>query len=53
MKKETARQPEGPHGNRGIRHIEGGPVVRAYVEIEKINDFSEPDPINQVPRGSS
>jgi hypothetical protein len=49
VEEETHGQPERTHGDRGIRHIKGRPVVCAYVEIEKIDHFSKSHPIQKVP----
>jgi hypothetical protein len=53
VKEEARRQPERAYGDRGVRHVKSRPVNRAHMEIEKIDHFSEPHPVEQVPGSSS
>ena len=40
-----------PQDNGRIRDIEGGPVVRSYIKIQKINDVREAHPIAEIEEG--
>ena len=37
-----------PQDNGRIRDIEGGPVVRSYIKIQKINDVREAHPVAEI-----
>jgi hypothetical protein len=41
-----------PHSDTGIGNIKGRPVILIPVEIEEINDFPDPYPVDKVPQGT-
>jgi len=45
-------QPDHPAGDERICHVEGGPVVAAEVDVEKVDHLTNADPIHQIANGA-
>ena len=47
-KHDLKHQQPRSHHNRAVGHIEGGPLVRAYIEEEKIDHVPADEPVPQI-----
>ncbi len=49
---EVEQEENGAYTQSGIRDVERRPMPRPHVDINEIDDLSEPDPVHKVSQGT-